>query len=535
MKILDRIKNRIRNGVNRLSESMSLFKKDVFELDGVPAFREFYTLFIFPWQAVYKGFYKAWHTVPLKTLNNPKGKTRTMATMNAGKMACSQMARYVWNEQCSITVSSKSHDPKSEEPDQLNEFLQEVLRENRFNVAFGDLIEKTMALGGGAVREWVEIPKDENGNDLGEGKIRLGYTMASQFVPVAWDNARVKSGIFISREAKDGYYYTIVEWHHWDGKTYRVTNDLYRMPIKETDEPQNILGWWYPLNEIYPLLSPDTTIEDAKTAYFQYIKPFGANYADDNSPLGMSIYSAAMNTLHGIDIMFDSLQREFVLGKKRIIAPARAMRQVAGVNPSGPPQKYFDADDEVWEALATDNPEDLKIYDNSVELRVDQHITGINGELAILCSQIGFDPGTLAFDQQKGMKTATEVISENSKTFGTVKAHENIVRDALTDMVHAIIDLAVRYGLTWNGQPVESLIGAGYDVSVAFDDSIIQDKDAEINQGVMLVGAALMSKKKFMVDVLGYTPEDAEKELEQIKAEGVGSSVDVTKLFGGME
>ena len=51
----------------------------------------------------------------------------------------------------------------------------------------------------------------------------------------------------------------------------------------------------------------------------------------------------------------------------------------------------------------------------------------------------------------------------------------------------------------------------------------------------MLVGAALMSKKKFMVDVLGYTPEDAEKELEQIKAEGAGASVDVTKLFGGME
>jgi hypothetical protein len=82
---------------------------------------------------------------------------------------------------------------------------------------------------------------------------------------------------------------------------------------------------------------------------------------------------------------------------------------------------------------------------------------------------------------------------------------------------------------------VESLIGAGYNVSVRFDDSIIQDKDAEINQGVMLVGAALMSKKKFMVDVLGYTPEDAEKELEQIKAEGAGASVDVTKLFSGME
>ena len=534
MKILDRLKNRIRNGVNRLSESMELFKKDVFDLDGVPAFREYYTLFIFTWLAIYKGFYKDWHVVPIVTLNNPKGKTRTMATMNAGKMACTQMARYVWNERCEISASRANADPDSTEPDPLNEFLQEVLMENRFGPAFGDLLEKCMALGGGAIREWVEIPKDENGNDAGEGKIRLGYTMANQFVPTAWDNARVKSAIFTSREARDGYYYTVVEWHHWDGKTYRVTNDLYRMEIKDATEPQNILGWWYPLDKVYPLLSPDTIIEGAERTYFQYFKPFGANYADDNTPLGMSIFAPALNTLHGIDIMFDSLQREFVLGKKRIIAPARALRPVPGIG-NGAPQRYFDANDEVWEALATDNVDDLKVHDNSVALRVNEHITGINGELSILCSQVGFDPGTLAFDQQKGMKTATEVVSENSKTFGTVKAHENNIRDALHDMVCAIFDLAARYGLTWKGQSIESLISGGYSVAVKFDDSIIQDKDAEINQGVMLVGAALMSKKRFMTETLGLTPEEAEKELTQIKAEGTAASVDVTRLFGGME
>ena len=418
--------------------------------------------------------------------------------------------------------------------DPLNDFLQKVLKENRFGTAFGDLLEKSFALGGGALKEWVEVPKDENGNDIGEGKIRIGYTMASQFVPTAWDNSRVNAGIFISREARDGFYYTIVEWHRLDGTTYRVTNDLYRMPIKEATEPQNILGWWYPLNEMYPLLSPDTTIFDVQNAFFQYMRPFGANYADDNSPLGMSIYAPAMNTLHGLDVMFDSLQREFVLGKKRIIAPARAMRMSASVN-GGTPQRYFDADDEVWEALATDNPEDLKIYDNSVELRVEPHITGINGDLSILCAQIGFDPGTLSFDTAKGLRTATEVISENSKTFGTVKAHENNIRDTLEQMVHAIFELAVHYGITWQGQTIESLISRGYNVSVKFDDSIIQDKDAEINQGTMLVGAGLMSKKKFMIDTLGYTPEDAEAELAQIKAEGTGNAVDVTRLFGGME
>ena len=51
----------------------------------------------------------------------------------------------------------------------------------------------------------------------------------------------------------------------------------------------------------------------------------------------------------------------------------------------------------------------------------------------------------------------------------------------------------------------------------------------------MLVGAGLMSKKRFMVDTLGLTEEDAEAELAQIKAEGAGSVTDVTRLFGGME
>ena len=524
-----RIRDFFRNRVNRMAEGMDVFKKDVFELEGVPAFREYYTLFIFVWQAIYKGFYKAWHEVPVKTIRDPKGKTRTLATMNAGKMACSQMARYVWNERCSITASMAS----APEDDPLDGFLQYVLKDNRFGSAFGDLLEKSFALGGGALKEWVEVPKDENGNDIGEGKVRIGYTMASQFVPTAWDNSKVTSGIFVSREARDGYYYTVVEWHHWDGTTYRITNDLYRQPIKGS-EPQNILGWWYPLDKVYPLLSPDTTIEDVHQAFFQYVRPFGANYADDNSPLGMSIYAPALNTLHGLDIMFDSLQREFVLGKKRIIAPARSMKVSAGVNGSRP-DRYFDADDEVWEALATDNPEDLKIYDNSVDLRVEPHITGINGDLSILCAQIGFDPGTLSFDATKGLKTATEVISENSKTFGTVKAHENLLKDALVDMVHAIFDLAVRYGLTWEGKTVESLISGGYDVSVQFDDSIIEDKNAEINRGVSLVGAGLLSKKKFMTDLLGYTPEDADSELKQISEEQRTNSVVVDRIFGGME
>ena len=528
-----KLRDMIRNGVNRLAENLEMFKKDVFELNGVPAFREFYQLFIFVWQAIYKGFYKDWHTVPVKTLNDPKGKTRTMATMNAGKMAAAQMARYVWNERCAISVSMAGRAADSDTPDPLDEFVQHVLADNRFGVAFGDLLEKSFAMGGGALKEWVEIPKNEDGTDAGEGRIRISYHMASQFVPTAWDNSGVTCGLFVNREARDGYYYSVVEWHHWDGTTYRVTNDLYRMPIKETAEPQNILGWWYPLNLIYPLLSPATDIPDVHQTYFQYIRPFGANFADDNSPLGMSIYASALNTLHGLDIEFDSLQREFVLGKKRIIAPARVMKKTSLFG--NVPQTYFDADDEVYQALASDDIEGLKIYDNSVELRVQPHVQAINSSLSILCAQIGFDPGILNFDASRGMQTATQVVSENSKTFGTVQAHENNVRDELRRMIDAIIDLASRYGLTWNGVPVAQLAAGGYNVSVKFDDSIIQDRQTDINEGVMLVNASLMSKKRFMTKTLGLTPEEADAEIAQIKAESPTNAVDVTRLFGGVE
>ena len=43
-----------------------------------------------------------------------------------------------------------------------------------------------------------------------------------------------------------------------------------------------------------------------------------------------------------------------------------------------------------------------------------------------------------------------------------------------------------------------------------------------------------MSKKKFMTDTLGYTPEEADAEIAQIREEGKTGSQDVTSLFGSL-
>ena len=512
--------------------------KSVFDLGGVPSFQQFYDFGVFIWKLLWKGFYKPWHYIPAPTVADPEAK-RTMYRMNMAKAVCAEMAGLVWGEECSVNVSIEGRESDDEKPDPLNEFVQKVLCKNAFREKMQESIEEGLALGGAAYKTWAEAKHDENGNELPETrKIMLGYAMADQFIPISWDNARIMECVFVSRIAKGGWYYTRLEWHKWNGMTYVITNELYRAQIqkgKDGGDSQDILGVRYPLAEIYPYLEEITEVPVEESLFTYWRTPI-ANNLDDNSPLGMSIYGNAMETLHALDICYDSFVREFRLGKKRIIVPARSVRSVADPQ-TGRLLRYFDPNDETYEALASDSPDDLKITDNSVELRVEEHVAAINAFLSILCMQIGFSAGTFTFDQHTGLKTATEVVSENSKTFKTIKTIQNQIRPAIEHMVRNIIDVAILYEMEDEGQRIEALAAPGYNVNVVFDDGVTQDRQTNINEGVMLVGAGLLSKFTFMTDPKygqGLTPEEAQEELNRIKGEGTGR-VDPLAIFNTAE
>lgn len=532
----DRIKNFFRRGARALQRvgaetGIAREFKDIFELGGVPAYNQYYAFGIFVWKWIYRGFYKAWHLIPAPTINDPNA-TREIYRMNAAKAVCAELAGLVWGEECEInvTMNGRKQNEEGKEPDPLGAFVQDVLTKNAYREKMQENIEQGLALGGAAVKVWHEERHDSQGNVVpGSGEIRLGYCMADQFVPTTWDNAKVTEGVFISRQAKDGFYYTRLEWHKWDGLSYTVTNELFRSEMKRgvNTDSQDILGVRWPLADVFPYLDEETVIP-VEESLFSYWRTPIANNLDDNSPLGMSIYGNAMETLHALDICYDSFVREFRLGKKRIIVPARAVRTV--VDPvTGLARRYFDPGDETYEALASDDPNDLKITDNSVVLRVQEHVDAINAFLNILCLQIGFSAGTFTFDTTKGMMTATQVVSQNSKTYKTIRSVQNQLKPSIEHMVRNIIDVAILYGMEWKGQSVESLAAGGYHVNIVFDDGITQDRQTNINEGTALVKAGLLSKFKFMTDPKygqGLTPEEAEAELARIKAEGpVGGGV----------
>ena len=510
--------------------------KDVFEIGGVPSFREFYNLGIYPWKCLYRGFYKPWHLINAPTIDNPNHQ-RNLFYLNLSKAVCAELAGMIWTDQTEVTVSTAGYEEAEEDP--LQEFVREVLRKNAFTEKMQEAIEQSAALGGEALKVWREVRHDSEGNEVPETEsLKIGFCMADQFVPTAWDNAQVTEGVFISRQAKGGYYYTRLEWHKWDGLTYVVTNELYRADQFKigTTEPQDILGFRVPLEELFPMLEEETTITELEGSLFSYFRPPVANNMDDNSPLGVSIYANAMETLHALDICFDSFVREFRLGKKRIIVPARMVKTI--IDPAtGVPRRYFDATDETYEALSTDDPDSLKIQDNSVALRVEEHVAAINAFLNIFCLQVGLSAGTFSFDTQNhGIKTATEVVSENSKTYKTVRNYQNMVKPAVERLVHNIIAVASLYEMTTeDGQLVSELARRGYEVAVAMDDGITQDRQTNINEGVSLVGAGLMSKLTFLTDPKYgqcLTEDEALKELQRIAEEQriTGNVVDLINL-----
>lgn len=523
--------------------------RDVFEVGGVPAYRRFYDEGIFLWKALYRGSYAPWHLVPAPTIANPKA-VRQMYRLNAAKAVSAELAGLVWGEQCDIRVSMNGG---AGEDDPLGAFVRQVLSDNGFNEKMQQLVEQGLALGGAAMKVWYEEEETPHppltghlpleGKALGDGeatssdlaplghlslkgkardagRIRIGYCTADQFVPTAWDNSQVKEAVFVSREARDGHTYTRLEWHRRDGEAYCIDNEVYRSQARPGALERDVLGTWYPLEDVCPEMDAHTEAR-VRDSLFTYWRTPIANNLDDDSPLGVSIYANALETLRALDICYDSFVQEFELGKKRIIVPARCVRTVADPS-TGEMRRYFDPGDRVYEALATDDAGELRIQDNSVELRVEEHVAALNAFLSILCLQLGFSANTFSFDARGGIKTATEVVSENSKTFKTIRTVQNQLGPALEHLARNIIDVAILYGVQWEGRSVESLAAGGYRVKVVFDDGVTQDRQTSIAEGVKLVEAGLLSRYRFLTDAKygqGLTPGEAEEELRRLKAE----------------
>ena len=451
--------------------------KNVSQLKEIPIDDEAYQQ-IDMWKLLYQGYCAEWHHIVYHTVNGEK--RRRMMTLHMPKVICNEMASLIFNEKCEISISDET----------LAGEIYKIFNQNRFDKHFQIYLEYMFALGGMVVKPYFE-----------DNLVKLSFVTADCFIPISWDNQGVREALFVDETQKGSKKYTLLEWHQWQGDVYVIKNELFESESKTSE-----LGHKVPLSILYPELDEEVMIHNFKRPNFVYFKPNIANNLDMQSPLGISLFADSLDTLHTLDIAFDSYQREFRLGKRRIIVPATAVRTI--VDDEGYLQRYFDANDEVYQALGSGDMDSDKIQDCSVELRVEEHIAAINSLLNLLAMQTGFSAGSFAFDG-KSMKTATEVVSENSKTFKSKQSHENIIEEGLTELIECIVQTAELYG-------VFSRPSTEWDVTILFDDSIAEDRNKEIDKQTKMVTAGLQSRKRAIMKLHGLTEEEALDLLEEI-------------------
>ena len=402
---------------------------------------------------------------------------RKMSVLNSAKVLCDEFSALTFSEKTEINISDEN----------IRNFVGNVLNDNGFYENIPQFLSYAYALGGGVVKCYAD-----------NNSVTLDYLHADQFVPTEYDSRRISGGVFRSVNCSKGTYFTLLENYSGGSVNYK----LYRSADKDS------LGAEVPISEYYDF--PENISYNSDVPMFAYFKPAVSNNLGDNC-LGLSVFANSTDTLKALDVAFDSFSREFILGRKRIIVPSSCIRTV--VDPeTGNVQRYFDADDEVFQALRCDDENDLHITDNTMEIRVSEHVDSINALLNILCFQTGLSAGALSFDSSGGIKTATEVISQNSKTFRTAKAHKNMLEEFFVDLVHSICAVG-----NYLGQCPE--LTDSVDISVSFADNIIEDDNTIIDNNIKLVQAGLKSKISAIMEVLKCDEKTAEQELERISKE----------------
>ena len=148
----------------------------------------------------------------------------------------------------------------------------------------------------------------------------------------------------------------------------------------------------------------------------------------------------------------------------------------------------LDDNDRRFYLLPEDTQQGSVVETVAPELRTAALNVGLQDQLNMLSSKCGFGETYYRFDGGS-MATATQVISENSTMFRTIKKHEVILESALVELCRVLLRLG------------NKALGAGLDenveISIDFDDSIIEDKQSEFARDLQMLNAGIMNAWEF--------------------------------------
>ena len=409
-------------------------------------------------------------------------------SLELGSAIANEFARLTTLEMQSEITGSKRADYLNEQYNRVKERLNE-------NLEIGN------AVGGLVFKPYVK-----------NNSLYVDLIKGSQFYPTEFDSSgNIIAGIFVSQMTKGESIYTRLEYHKFyetpieNSINYVIKNVAYR------SENDLTLGTQVDLESIeeWATIEPITAIKYLEKPLFGYYKPPIANNIDIESPIGVSVYTRAIDLIKEADRQFGRIVWEYEASEKAVYVDELATKPSQNkVN-----KKSFvvgKLKERLYRTLNTGKDEFFKDY--SPEIRDEALWRGLNKTLQRIEFNVGLAYGTLS-EPNTVDKTATEIKSSKQRSYATVSKMQDNLQKALENLIYAMDVLTSLYGLAPDGN---------YETSFNWDDSLVVDAKEE--QVIMMQEAqqGFIKKELYLMKRYGVTEEQAKEMMprEQEQEEG---------------
>lgn len=439
------------------------------------------------WRSWYRGNVAQFHNYTI--FNGEKRIKCRRYTLGMAKKVSEDWANLLMNEKVHITL----------EGDKEQAFFDQVCQENNFAVKINEMQEVKAAVGtAGYIPRAVGVPVDpETGRVEGRANgLKLDYVSAECIFPLSWENGIVSECAFAVDKTVRGEEYVYLQIHRKEENgTYAIDNLLYR---KQNEQLKRVALAEVPGFENLP----ETVHTTSRERLFVIDRLNIVNNVDESLPMGIPCFANAIDSLKGVDVAYDSYINEFVLGKKRIIVKPEATKSVDG-------EALFDPNEMVFYLLPEDGQSGSPVVGIDMTLRTQEHNAGIQDMLNALSVKCGFGESHFKFDKGS-ITTATQVVSENSQEFRTLKKHEIVLESVLKELCRILLWMGNTYLNAGLNEDVE--------ISVDFDDSIIEDKETDFNRDARMVSMGVMNEWEFRAKWMNEDAETAKAALPKMES-----------------
>src|SRR5690625_3744803 len=432
--------------------------------------------------------------------------------LNMSKLTAEYLAGLVFNEQCEVNISDADDEKETNNYENAHDFISHVFEHNDFKKNFSDYLEPMFATGGIAVRPYV---------DMTTGELEYSWALADAFYPLKATSNVISDGVIVSKSMEvDGdrtIHYTLLEFHEWErdqegNNIYVITNELYK-----SDDP-NVIGKRIPLNERYDGLQEETRIKGLSRPIFNYLKPKGFNNINPHSPLGLSLTDNSKPTLKKINDTYDEFWWEIKMGQRTVLVDDSVLNTLPSED-GFPPRQVFDPNINVFKSIRMAENKD-PVKDVTTDIRTEQYSQAINQSLKTLEMNLKLSVGTFSFDG-RSVKTATEIVSENSQTYRTRNDQINAIEKFIKGLIISTLELAK--ATKFNGRRLfNGEIPTFEHIGVDFDDGIFVDKMQQLNFLGKSKMYGLIPSIEWIKRLFKVPKEVAEEWAKQIQADQLG-------------